>query len=205
MNNQDNYQLEHWWDVLQLKFDHSLTLRNHYETMANFGATVQTGLFAGIFVWNIPCPPTRTVVAIFFGILWLLIHVVIRWQLRNRRFETLQYNALDSALRKWANEHPTNIKLKPSTNNTMSLCSRLKSKSSWLVVLDLLLPYLLLSPSRIKTESEKLKGGYPQELVCEWDKYEEGWVIPILHAEFMYCFGSFLMLVVGLCWILNKF
>lgn len=200
MNNLYNYKLDHWQDFLKHCFDHQLTLRNHYETMTNFGATVQIGLLAGILTWNFPCTrdilclSTHYLIATLFFLFWLLLHILIRWQLRNRRYASLQYNAVDSALRNWAMNPPTWIDLelyKPSTNNTDTHSQ---------VFLDLLIPYL----SKIKNESEKLKKSYPQELAAGWNENEEIWVKPLHHAECMYFVGSVLILFVGLFWICIK-
>ncbi len=106
---QSNNQLERWWRFLELVSSQMMTLRNHYETMANVGVTIQTALLAGILTWNIPCSFSLRIVASFVGMFWLLIHVFVRLHLRKHRREVLHYNALYSMLQKWANVPPNSI------------------------------------------------------------------------------------------------
>lgn len=216
MNNQSSNKLEHWLRFLEFKFNHTETHRNHYETMANVGVSVQTALTAGILTWHIPCPlsgPSKwlqsCVVALAFFFIWLLINVFVRLQLRNRRLEALHYNALDSALRKWANEPPKSEDLIPYPHPPDKY-----HVSRWQVICDLLYPNRkVVMTEEIKgppftdrrpVMSDDIKGDYPTELVKKWEENEHTWVKPILHNEWLYWWGSVIILSLGQVWILLK-
>ncbi len=206
-NNQSSDKLDRWQHFLELKINHAGNFRNHYETMANVGVTIQIGLFAGILTWHIPYLLSHWVVAFWFVIIWLLIHVFVRWQLRNRRFEAMHYNALDIALQKWANE--------PLNDLITYTPSKEEACRQWWVFFDLLvlLPcayrkkFCLSKPvvawKKAVITNDKNREGYPRELVIDWDKHQNDWFKPIYHAECMYWFGSVIMLALGLFRILK--
>ncbi len=196
VNNQSSNQLEPWRHFLELEFSRTETLRNHTETMANAGVTVQIGLTAGILTWDTCWPPEwvpsilslapLTVVILAFIVIWLFIHFFVRWQLRSRRLENLRYNALDSTLRKWAGMPPNCIKL-----------VTLDPKKDWLCCLLVFLDLFLPIPMMVMRHCSKLPN-YPSELVTAWKDHGKEWVVPIRHHEWMYLLGSFIMFSLGL-------
>jgi hypothetical protein len=79
------------------------SLHDHKENLAHAAMAVMAGLVGAILVmddwppdwldysYSYFCP--KVVASIVFAILWLLIHVYMRWQLRQRRSAAIMYNA----------------------------------------------------------------------------------------------------------------
>ncbi|UCE38878.1 MAG: hypothetical protein JSW00_06555 [Thermoplasmata archaeon] len=132
---------------------------HHKETMAHACVVLEVGLFAwimtkdgwmmiryaGFFTWFI-------IITI-----WCLLHLYLRWELRNRRWSAIQIDALYEILRRWAVTDPTPEELqsyqKPDKKPDDCL-NRLWKK------IDFLIPY---SPGGISVEDES--SGYPRALV----------------------------------------
>ena len=119
-----NEWLEKYTDTL---LSDTSVYHNHKETMAHAAFLVEVALFGAImtmdkwpptWVPDIPLPldyylPSRTVVFMGFSLVWITIHIFIRWQLRNRRWAAIQFAGMLRAIRKWVNEPPTEEDLKP--------------------------------------------------------------------------------------------
>lgn len=84
---------------LEMRASHVREYHDHKETMAHAALLVSLTLVAGI-VSACPWPPSwavnlrvsRTVLMV--GLIWLGIHVYMRWQLRKRRHAARFYDAL---------------------------------------------------------------------------------------------------------------
>ena len=87
---------------------------NHKENMANAGILVQISLFGAVVtesIWppnwvahNFSTPEAWTFLAYFM--LWGLVHIHIRWQLKNKRAAANWVKGLDNAIRKLLFEKP---------------------------------------------------------------------------------------------------
>lgn len=107
---------------LEILLNQQEIYHNHKETMAHAGVLVQIAIAAGILtkedwppVWldyNY-YPAVFTTVGII--LIWLLVHIFIRWQLRNRRGAALMYAAILRTLRFWVHTDPIEEDLKPYT------------------------------------------------------------------------------------------
>ncbi|MGA2092348.1 MAG: hypothetical protein ABSH16_02930 [Sedimentisphaerales bacterium] len=198
MNNLPTNNFEPHKHLLELMVSQTETYHNHKETMAHAGVLVQIALVAGLLSYNSPWPPTwvptvtiyvsqQLFAALAFISIWLLIHVFVRWQLRNRRWAALSNAALVRTLQKWANTPPTCEELAPYKSQNTKKHSRL------LIYLD---SYLLPVSSALLHE-DVAKENYPLDLVTEWKKQEkEG--TGAFRAEWLLWLGSVLMLVLGL-------
>ncbi len=83
---------------------------NHKEAMAHAGFVVQLVLLTAIFGANTwpPCwmpdaIPKEITATIGIVVIWLLIHIYIRWQLRQRRFAALFIKCAIQTLKDWEN------------------------------------------------------------------------------------------------------
>jgi hypothetical protein len=94
---------------------------DHKENLAHAAMAVLAGLVGSILVmddwppvwldYSYFCP--KAIAAIVFFILWLLIHVYMRWQLRQRRSAAIMYNAAIHRLSEWVGRKPTPDDFKP--------------------------------------------------------------------------------------------
>ena len=112
--------------LCELKLTQINAYHNHKKTMANAGIIAQLTVAAGIISaeqyppdsmlpFQIGCLCVSPQVLSFVAIIavWALIHVFIRWQLRNRRFAAIFCAALEETLRKWAGSDPDPTDLDP--------------------------------------------------------------------------------------------
>ena len=104
----------------QLLSDHS-SYHNQKERMAHVGFLLEVAIFGGVISTK-NWPPTwipditfsaQIIAFSAFTLIWLFIHIFIRWQLRNRRWAALQYAGVLRAARKWVVEPPTPEDLQP--------------------------------------------------------------------------------------------
>ena len=120
----------------------TISYHNHKETMAHAGAAVQIGLLAAImslqewppkWAGNYECQQKVVTIVVFF-VIWLITHVYVRWQLRNRRWAEAQNGGLRRILGKWSINEPCDQDLVPYTQKPL--------EPSWFIVMaGLLLPY----------------------------------------------------------------
>jgi hypothetical protein len=150
--------------LVELLLPQTVAYHNHKETMAHAGVALEMALFVAIMSLN-PWPPSwvpdirlsaRLVTFLAFVLIWLLIHIFIRWELRGRRSAALHHAGLLRILRKWINEPPTEEDLQPYRGDS---ASHSKAKT----LLDFLFPY----PSANIPPDEEDEG-YPTSIVKEW-------------------------------------
>jgi len=158
---------------------------NHKETMAHTALVMQTAIFAYVMTADKQelskfSKPTIAGAAL----VWLGIHLYIRWQLRNRRWAAAQVGGLRAAMGKWTIEDPQDNDLTSylptDTVNTKSLCGMLKK------VADFLFPY---RGGGIPVD--KHSEGFPAGIVELMKKNKSGGII----SEWLIFAGSVLMLL----------
>ena len=114
---------EYFMHLEQLSSDY----HNHKENMANSGLVVQIGLFAAISsseiwppAWMVPIPiayvgilaPPQQAWAVY-SVLWLAIHLFVRWQLNNRSIAALYVKCSHEELLTWLHTEPSDEDLAP--------------------------------------------------------------------------------------------
>jgi len=176
--------------LVELLFSQTEAYHNHKETMAHAGVALQIALFVAIMSLN-HWPPAwvpdiqlsaRLVTVLAFCLIWLLIHIFIRWQLRDRRSAALYSAGLLRTFRKWVNEPPSEADLQPYRGNT-------DSRSKVKILLDFLFPY----PSGnipLDVEDE----GYPIGIVQEWQSQKSKGTGAIRSEVFLFI-GSLAILI----------
>ena len=170
---------------LELRLAQMHSYHDHKETMAHAAAIVLLGYVAAVIslqTWPPEWVPalliSRDIVSLVGAMgVWLLIHVYMRWQLRNRRVAALYVACLLKVLREWAITPPADKDLKP-------YCRPKSKKSRFHIWIDYLIPYPL---SQVSTD-EGLKG-YPEAMVREYLDTKSGAVL----AENLVSYGSILL------------
>ena len=164
------------------------TYHNHKETMAHAAFLVEVALFGAIMTMN-KWPPAwipssyvsaRILAFIGFFIIWIIIHVFIRWQLRNRRWAAIQCAGIIRAIRKWINEPPKNEDFKPYKSSSGKLSNKLD-----------FLDFIITWP-KAKIIDDVGNDGEPSgivECILEQEKIGTG----AIRAEFILTFGSILI------------
>ncbi len=178
--------------LLELMLSQTDTYHHHKETMANAGMVTQIAVVSGVLSLNKEqlgwvqtwCVPP----VVMFILIWLLIHVFIRWQLRNRRWAALFSAALTCTLREWAIKEPSSPDLDPY---------KLKINQPTCYLLEFLDKYVIPCRS-ILVPADVSREGWPTALVNEWNKREEESKKEIALEEWLLTVGSFLTLFLGL-------
>jgi hypothetical protein len=107
--------------LLELRMSQMQSYHNHKETMAHAallvalavsGAVISASSWPPSWVPSLSISNKVVTILIVTGI-WLLIHVYMRWQLRNRRLAAQYVACLLKVLRDWAITPPTEEDLKP--------------------------------------------------------------------------------------------
>lgn len=188
-------RIERHTKLLELLLAQSETYHNHKETMAHAGVLLQIALVAGMVSVD-PWPPSwvpevhisaRVLIAVAFVALWLLIHVFVRWQLRNRRSAALTNAACLRTLRKWATTPPTDDDLKPY-----------QVKSSQKPSVRIFLDEDFIPPPSVTLHYDVDKEDYPSGMVQEWINQEGNLGTGAVRAEWLLLIGSILILGIGL-------
>lgn len=196
--NADRFEVQ--WDMLKVLFEQGELYHSHKETTAHAGVTLQFGLMAGVLSLSSPLPPSwvpsislspKFLLVFGFVALWLLFHVFIRWQLRNRRWAAIWNAALTATLRNWAATPPTPADMAP-----FALQGVQAKRSRLLIACDLLFPCTGAS-----LHSDVSRFGWPTALVNMWVEQERTGT-GALGAEWLLWLGSVFALVVGLLRVL---
>jgi hypothetical protein len=144
---------------------------DHKETMAHAGIALEVAILGMIMTADKWPPPwlenaeasTRMVCYIGFAVIWLLIHIYVRWQLRNRRWAERQVGGLLRVQAKWSVSNPTMEELRLYFDKVREPC--------WAkVFVDLILPSYWGSIPPV----DERKEGLPEELVDAIQKYKTG-------------------------------
>ena len=159
---------------------------HHKETMAHAGVGLQTALFAWVMSQDNPDLVGKTWLLVGFAVIWLLIHIYVRWQLRLRRYAAMQIDQLQSRLAQWSLQNPTSEELKPYPHP--SSVPRVRH-----VLCDLLIPRF-----KYGIPLDEGRKDYPSGLVVLVDKSNKEWSLikenPRLYCgEWLLSIGSFLM------------
>lgn len=179
---------------LELMLGQSETYHNHKETIAHAGMALQLAFAAGIisvgtwppdWVTEVRLSP-RFLSASAVAAIWFLIHVFVRWQLRNRRWAAFQNAALVRTLRRWAIETPAPEKLASYKQPNR------QRASTFLTFLDYLVPCQSAS-----LHCDVDMSGWPVGLVEEWtEQIRTG--TGAIKAEWLLWVGSVFVLLLGL-------
>lgn len=179
--------------LLEHLLTQSETAHNHKETMAHAGILVQVAVLAGVLSlksWPPPWVPELRLApgllaGVGFVLSWLLVHVFIRWQLRNRRADAIFQAVLLRTLQKWASK-PDGAKLDPSPAPAASKCGR------FAIFLDHVFP----CPGA-PLHYDVGRADWPTDLTDEW-KSIEATGTGAVHTEWLLWTGSVLILALGL-------
>ena len=94
---------------------------DHKENLAHAAILVMGGMVGSILL-TAPWPPKwitytcpKLLAFIVFSFLWFLIHLYMRWQLRQRRSAAIMFSAATRKLTAWIEQPPAPDELKPST------------------------------------------------------------------------------------------
>jgi hypothetical protein len=175
---------------------------NHKETMAHAALLVMMALSGGVLslhpfppLWVPPLDiyiPSRWIAFLGFFLLWALIHVYIRWQLRNRRWAAVVYAGAFRAIGQWVQKDPAEEDLAtyratPRVPQGIGRCIAAKLSN----VLDMLvIPFPRAGlPENITPEDYPAWVG---KAVHEQDKKGTG----AIWSEWLITGGSFLLLVI---------
>jgi len=132
-----------------------------------------------------------------FALIWLAIHIYVRWQLRNRRWAAGQAEGLERILGKWGTRSPSMEELRlyipESKNRSLFVRIVLKLLRCTSVTIDLLLiPFF---PGSIPADQQR--DAFPEGIVNEVKKRES--CLPIFLGELLLWLGSVLVLGLVLC------
>jgi len=172
-------------DFLNLRMSQMHSYHDHKENMAHAAVVVALGLVGAVLsiqTWPpswVPslCVSSKTMAFIGIVAVWLLIHVYMRWQLRNRRVAAIYVAALLKVLRAWATSPPTEEQLKAWEQDPLP---RVKIHD----FINFLIPW---KRSNV-TADEELKG-YPTAFVKELQQSSTGAV----WSEYIVTYGSLLL------------
>jgi hypothetical protein len=184
---------------------HYSSYHDHKESMAYAGAGLQIALFGYIMMaeqWP-PCWLNSVVIShieippkcLTFGIvtlLWLLIHIYIRWQLRKRRMAAIEVAGTLRTLAKWIATPPSFAELSIREYNRPENClEKLLNGLLWLLkeffhLLDFFIPIPFL---RVGSDTEY---GYPQSLQNNIKEQWKNGTGAIQHEE-LHCVMSILL------------
>lgn len=206
MPSDDQRPVDRSFQLLTLTLDQTNVYHHHKETMANAGIVTQLALVASLFsvvTWPpewVPairlthvCVSQRGLSIAAFLAIWLLIHIFIRWQLRNRRWAAIFCAALERTLRKWAAANPPDSDLAPYDQQVVARDNRT------LRFID-----MHLFPCRSTlVYADVSRQGWPNGLVTEWIDQERESLNEPLSAETLLSLGSILALVIGLARVAN--
>jgi len=137
------------------------------------GAVISIDIWPPNWIPN-TCAARETIAMLGAMIGWLIIHVYMRWQLRNRRVAALYVASLLKVLRHWSQTPPTEDDLKPHNESN----SPSSTGSNWLDF------FITTKSARISTD-EGLEG-YPKAMVKEYLETKTG----ALFAETLVTWGS---------------
>jgi len=171
--------------LLESRMSQMHSYHDHKETMAHAAVVVALAYVGGIIsiqVWPPVWVPTicasRDIVALVGSMAgWLLIHVYLRWQLRNRRVAALYVACLLKVLSKWTLTPPSQEDLAPYTET----CSNRSRVHTWI---DFLAPW-----PWARVPSDEGLAGYPKAMVTEYWQTKTGAVF----GETLVSLGSILL------------
>ena len=175
-------------DFLELRLSQMHSYHNHKETMAHAAILVALA-FVGAVLSSSTWPPqwipplqvsSRGVAAVGVTMVWLVIHVYMRWQMRNRRVAALYVACLLKVLRRWADTPPSEEDLKPY-QDTIPPTHKIH------FYVDLLIPW-----KWARVPSDEGMQGYPTAMVTEYLKTDTG----ALFAENLVSYGSIMLVLV---------
>lgn len=202
MSTKKDLQFSRGFSFLETMLGETNSYHHHKETMANAGIVAQLGIVASIFSmqslpsWVKPIPwcnhniSPKYLIYIAFIMLWLLIHIFIRWQLRNRRWAAIFTAAIEETLKNWTYSNPRPIDLKPYQEDTL----KPKTKKEFI---DKYIWPLRSAP----LYSDVGVKGWPIGLMQELDKKRDAFIRKdddSIHPEWLLSFGSIFALIVGL-------
>ena len=151
----------------------TLGYHNHKETMAH--ACVVLELL--ILGWTVT-ERGEEVLSSSWGlwivvVIWLLIHIYMRWELRYRRWAAIQVNAMQATLQRWALKRPEPDEFLPNPDLAPAPCCL------W-VLLDFFVPCFKGTKVN-KRLGENLAKGFAEELALAerdtWGLYGVEWIV----------------------------
>ena len=173
----------------------------HKENMAHAGLLVMLAVLGGILglpKWPadwIPSlsffVPSRWTAFLGFFVLWGLLHVFIRWQLRNRRAAAITQAGAIRALVEWIDRAPISDDLSRYVPEATSVASPSPGTTYWVTWLDWVIPF-----PRPTLHPDVGKEDYPKWLGEALRQQEKGGTGAIM-GEWLVTLGSFFVLVVA--------
>lgn len=156
-------QIKRVTDFLVTRMSQMQSYHNHKETMAHAAILVALALVGALLSatsWPPPWVPafripSKAVAFVGVAVLWLFIHIYMRWQLRNRRAAAIYVAALLKVLLAWATSPPTDDQLKP-WDQAPPRVARIH------LVLDFLIPW-----KRSNVTADEEIRGYPAAVATE--------------------------------------
>jgi len=97
------------------------TYHNHKETMAHACVVLEIAIFGWIMSdngWEIATGINKKLFLFLFTVVWLMLHLYIRWQLRYRRWAAKQDAGIRRMLGEWTYKSPTKEQLQPYKEST---------------------------------------------------------------------------------------
>lgn len=149
---------------------------NHKETMAHAGLLVMIAVVGGIASLETWPPKWMSALALKLNLdphtigivavvsFWVILHLYIRWQLRQRRWAAITYNGAVRAAAEWLSRNPIVNDLVPRPSESPGLGSRLLT--AILTAVDVLLFPCPWAP-----------------LEDVWSKYCPSWLAAAIQAE----------------------
>lgn len=120
MNNDYSYSLDKLEKLATNVFSDLSSYQDHKENMANAGFLFQFTLLSGFItqrdlITNLFKP--KCTLSLLIIATWLIIHLFIRWQLRNRKKAALEQNGILLSMSEWITKKPNTNDLKPYIQN----------------------------------------------------------------------------------------
>lgn len=175
---------------------------DHKETMAHVGMAIQIAFCTGVItlqewppnwigefsILGLSVSPQLSSFCCLFSI-WLLIHVFVRWQLRNRRYAAIKYSGLHRALGKWTFKSPKVEELVPyDPNKHIEIRNKFPKHTKWANFLD---KYFIPRNIWIKSDTEEaeLPVGLVEEIACQACQSTGA-----MKSEWLLTIGSFVLI-----------
>lgn len=173
-----NQKFDRAQQFLQHSLPETSKYNTHKENMAHAGFLLEVALLGSIMSIE-EWPPTWmlenlfgfsdwTVAFIIVSLIWLGMHLFIRWQLRKRRWADLYFDCLNRTSINWINKPPTSEELSPYVSSKEQGSTSLKIKIFFGNFLDFL---SIWSPAKIFSDDDI--DNYPT-VIAENLKKQEG-------------------------------
>lgn len=185
---------ENFTKLLDTLYAKSASYHDFKEKMAHAGIAVQLAITSALIskkisdpIWTNIFDNTQLITSTYI-IIWILLHIFVRWQLRKKRAAAIELATYQKALLRWAYSSPTkdDLKLYPKKTNNISFTKMLYDCIDYISPI----PFALVS-------IDITKEGYPIGIVKIWEEQEKKGTGAYI-SEVIICIFSYLMLLIGL-------